>query len=233
MKRLLFIFIFITTIAFCAFPQSLIELIDLHFDAVKQDQMNKIQSMLIKSELITMNGKIPVTTYLKRPNMLRVETVEDGKKKITAYDGKTGWCVDPGATGITPKELTGAKLDETKFLADMDGYFFCYKEKHREVTLEGKEKILNKDAFKIKCKISPIDSQYVFLDAKNFLIVKVVKPDAIKGDKETYLSDYRKVNGANLPFKFEINEPHSRTFQIIKSIETGIDLPDSIFTMPK
>jgi hypothetical protein len=118
-------------------------------------------------------------------------------------------------------------------MADLDGYFFCYREKKHTVTLEGKEKVLNRNAYKIKCKLSPTDSSYVFLDAKNYLIVKIVKLNKQKGDKETYLSNYKKVNGVNFPFKFEIITPNSRTFQIIKSIKTGMDLPDSLFVMPK
>lgn len=235
MKRIIYLFIvlIITPFLFPVFPQTLSELIDLHFDAVKQDKLNEIQTMLITSEIINMNGKIPVKTFFKRPDKMRMEITEEGKTKITAFDGKMAWCIDPDATGLTPKELTGAALDETKFMANLDGYFFCYKERKHEITLIGKEKILNKDAFKIKCKISQDDSSFVYLDAKSYLIVKLTKPDQLKGDKETYLSNYKKVAGVNFPFQFEIVEPHSRTFQVIKKIETGMDLPDSLFTMPR
>lgn len=232
LKYLVIIFILIPFTGFI-FPQSLSELIDLHFDAVKQDKFNKIETMQITSEIIQASGKIEVTTYFKRPDKMRMEFKGGGETKITAYDGKVAWCIDPDATGLTPKELTGAALDETKFMADLDGYFFCYRERKHTVTLEGKEKVLNKDAFKIKCKISPTDSSYVYLDAKNYLIVKVVKINPVKGDKETYLSNYKKVEGVNFPFKFEIIEPNSRSFQVIKSIKTGMNLPDSMFVMPR
>ncbi|MGA7837287.1 MAG: outer membrane lipoprotein-sorting protein [Ignavibacteriaceae bacterium] len=235
MKRLIYIVVIFILIPFSyhVFPQSLSEIIDLHFDAVKHDAFNKIQTMMITSEIVQMNGKIPVKTYFKRPDKMRMEITENGKTRVTAYDGRIAWCIDPEATGIAPKELTGVALDETKFMADLDGYFFCYREKRHTVTLEGKEKVLNRNAYKIKCKISPTDSSYVFLDAKNYLIVKIVKLNKQKGDKETYLSNYKKVGGVNFPFKFEVITPNSRTFQLIKSIKTGMELPDSLFAMPK
>ena len=126
MKKLLCTIIIFITIPFFynIFPQSLTEIIDLHFDAVKQDKFNKIKTMVITSEIIQMNGKIAVKTYFKRPDKMRMEVKENGKIKVTAYDGNIAWCIDPDATGIAPRELTGAALDETKFMADLDGYFF-------------------------------------------------------------------------------------------------------------
>lgn len=235
MKKLIFVIAVFFFLPFCqpVLPQSLTEIIDLHFDAVKQDKFNKMKTMVITSELIRGNTKMPVKTYFKRPDKMRMEITRDGVTKITAYDGNIAWSLDPGSNNMTPEVLTGAALEETKFDADLDGYFFCYRERNHTVTLEGREKVQNKEAFKIKCKISPTDSSYVFLDAKNYLIVKVEKKDPRVGNKETYFTDYKKVEGVNFPFKFEIIEPSGKTFQVIKSIEPGVDLPDSLFTMPK
>ncbi len=215
-----------------SFPQTVNEIIKKHFEAVNQAAFSNVKTIVIISEIIQPGGKIPVKTYIKRPDKIRIETIEDGKTSITAYDGKTGWCISPEDYGPIPTELTGKSLDETKFMANLDGYFFCYKDRSLKTTLEGKEKILGKDAYKIKCNVSPTDSVFIFVDENSFLILKVKQP-VHNGYKETFMSDYRKLNNMIFPFRFEIMTPYSRTFQIIKSIEFDKNIPDSFFSMPQ
>ncbi len=233
MKNLFFIpvIFFLLTFQKFTFTQTINEIITKHFEAVNQAAFNNVKTIVITSEIIQPGGKIPVKTYFKRPDKMRIETIEDGKTSITAYDGKIGWCISPEDYGLTPTELTGKSLDETKFMANLDGYFFCYKDRSLKTTLEGKEKILGKDVYKIKCNVSPVDSAFIFIDKNTFLILKVKQP-VQNGYKETFLSDYRKINNMIFPFRFEIMTPYSRTFQIIKNIEFDKIIPDSFFSMP-
>jgi len=202
------------------------EIIDYHFDAVKQDKFNKIKTMVITAEIVKPEGTSYEKTIFKRPKMMRTEITEKGQVSVVAYDGSHGW---KSGKGVNTK-ITGEELKEIEFAADLDGYFFCYRERGHKLSFEGKEKYMGKQYLKIKCEIES-DITHVYIDAKSYLFAKIDKMKK-SGVYETLLSDYRKVNEIPLPFKFEINSPGYNEVKNVKSIEIDKDIPDSLFTMP-
>ena len=234
MKKLFLIqFMFFALITLSSnYSQTVNDIIKKHFQAVNQDQFTNLKSIVITSEMILPGGKAPAKTYFKFPDKIRIEVTESGKTSVTAFDGKTAWRLSPdennGKAYILDKEST----DEDKLMSVLDGYFFCYKQRSNNVSLMGTEKLLGKQNYKIKCKTSPEDSTYVYIDTNTFLISKIQKPVKDQSN-ETYLSDYRKIsNNMIFPFTFNISTPHSRTFQLVKDIKVNVKLNDSFFTMP-
>ncbi len=214
------------------YPQSANEIIKKHFDAVNQDQFTNLKSIVVTSELVLPLGKAPVKTYFKNPDKIRIEVTESGKTSITAFDGKTAWRVSPEENDGEPYVLGKESSNEDELMSILDGYFFCYKQRSNNVTLEGTEKLMGKDNYKIKCKTTPEDSTYVYVDTKTYLVTKIQKP-VQNGSNETYLSDYRKISNSMIfPFMFNIMTPFSRTFELIKKISVNEDINDSFFTMP-
>jgi outer membrane lipoprotein-sorting protein len=214
------------------YSQTVNEIIKKHFEAVNQDQFTNLKSIVVTSELVIPGGKAPSKTYFKFPDKIRIEVTQDGKTTITAYDGKTAWRLSPDENDGKAYELGKESTNEDQLMSILDGYFFCYKQRSNNVSLMGTEKLLGKDNYKIKCKSSPDDSSYIYLDTNTYLISKIQKPVKDKFN-ETYLSDYRKTgNNMIFPFTFNINTPFSRTFQLIKDIKVNADLNDSLFTMP-
>ena len=234
MKKLFFIpFIFLVLIIQNpVYSQTVNEIIKKHFDAVNQDQFTNLKSILITSELVLPGGKVPCKTYFKFPDKIRIEVTQDGNTSVTAYDGITAWRLSPEENDGKPYELGKESTDEDKLMSILDGYFFCYKQRSNNVTLMGTEKLMGKDNYKIKCKTTPEDSTYVYIDSNTYLISKIQKP--VKDQfNETYLSDYRKTsNNMIFPFTFNISTPFSRTFQLIKDIKVNVDIDDSKFTLP-
>ena len=214
------------------YPQTVNEIIKKHFETVNQNQFTGLKTMVVNSVLILATGKAPATTYFKSPDKIRIEVTEGGKTSITAYDGKTAWRLAPDENDGKPYELGNESADEDKLMSILDGYFFCYKQRSNNVTLEGTEKLTGKNNYKIKCKTIPEDSTYVYIDARTYLISKIEKP-VKNGLNETYLSDYRKIgNKMVFPFMFNIMTPFSRTFEIIKGISVDVSLKDDLFTIP-
>lgn len=215
------------------YPQAVNEIIKKHFKAVNQDQFTTLKTIVIESVLILPSGRAPAITYFKSPDKIRIEITENGKKSITAFDGKTAWRLMPDEYGGKAYKLVKESEDEDKLMSILDGYFFCYKQRSNNVTLEGTKKMLGKNNYKIKCKTSPGDSTYVYIDMKTYLISKIEK--AVRnGTNETYLSDYKKIsNNMIFPFMFNIMTPNSRTFEVIKSISVDVNVKDDLFTMPE
>ena len=234
MKKLFFfqlIFFVFISLDF-VYPQTANEIIKKHFDAVNQDQFTNLKTIVINSVLILPSGKAPATTYFKSPDKIRIEVIESGKTSVTAFDGKKAWRLSPEENNGKPYELGKESTDEDKLMSILDGYFFCYKQRSNNVTLEGKETLLGKSNYKIKCKTTPEDSTYVYIDTKTYLISNIEKP-VMNGTNKTYLSDYKKIsNNMIFPFTFNIMTPLSRTFEIIKNIRVNVSVKDDLFTMP-
>jgi outer membrane lipoprotein-sorting protein len=234
MKKLFLVqLILLALIAFTTnYSQTVNDIIKKHFEAVNQDQFSNLKSIVIMSEMILPGGKAPAKTYFRFPDKIRIEVIQDGKTSVTAFDGKTAWRLSPDENDGKAYELGKESSNEDQIMSILDGYFFCYKQRSNNVSLMGTEKVLGKENYKVKCKTTPEDSSYVFIDSGTYLISKIQKPVDDRSN-ETYLSDYRKIsNNMIFPFTFNINTPFSRTFQLVKDIKVNVELNDSLFTMP-
>jgi outer membrane lipoprotein-sorting protein len=248
MKR---VFFFLAAVFFLfsvqAASQSLNEIIDLQFDAVKQDKFNKLQTIIKKITIKEGSISTPMIIYHKRPNKIRIESGETGNKNITTYNGKTGWSFSKEIGDTAPQTLTGRALEEIKFMADLDGYFFCYRERGHDLELIGTEKVGGKNTFKIRCTKPTGDEALLYLDAKTYLLTKTIqrlKDEDVVHEKETIIGDYKSVEGIPMPFKFQISErsfPKESSIgkeggktvtQLITNIELNKELPDLLFDIP-
>ena len=63
------------------------------------------------------------------PDKIRIEVTENGKKSVTAFDGKTAWRLVPDEYGGKAYLLGKESTDEDKLMSILDGYFFCYKQR--------------------------------------------------------------------------------------------------------
>jgi hypothetical protein len=117
------------------------------------------------------------------------------------------------------------------------------------VTYVGSEEINATPVFHLKLDISPggknkrvdaiaslVSEYHIFIDQQSYRVVKTSKfvfaPDALQNRSlwETTYSDYRSVNGVQMPFHIE-NFIASRKFSasVFTTIQTGVALPDSDF----
>ena len=97
-----------------------------------------------------------------------MESSVQGSSVIQAYDGTTGWTVNPFAGAPEPKQLTGDELDAIKANADLDGSLVDYKAKGYTVELVGKEDFKGTQAYKLKITKRPGSSEFAYIDATTF-----------------------------------------------------------------
>ena len=173
----------------------------------------------------------------KRPDKVREETIFQGLAQVQAYDGKTGWQVNP-FQGRKDAELLSA--DDLKSLqedADIDGPLVDYKQKGHTAELLGHDSVEGTDCYKVKLTLKNGDVRIYFLDTDSFLELKTEMQSNIRGTvqyTETFYGDYEQVNGIYYPFEFEQGQKGSsgRVKFTIEKIEINIPLADSFFTMP-
>ncbi len=212
--------------------QTLNQLIDLNFDAVKQDKYNKLTSIITTCDIKLDKQKGTLTVIHKRQNKIRKEMKIGGKTTITAYDGIHAW---KQVNNGKPQFITGPQFENIKFQADLDGYFFCWREKNHTLSLEGKDNIHGSPVFKIKCEKENGDNADLYLDSKSYLLVRTVQRMNRAGKivmTETDISDYKKIDGIPFPHKYEIKSGGSVEIRNIRDIKLNKEVPDSVFTVP-
>ncbi len=173
----------------------------------------------------------------KRPDLVRQEFVLQGMTGITAWDGKTGWKIEPweGKKDVEPlgEEELKAILEDS----DFDGPLIHYKEKGNTVEFAGTEPVEGTDAYKLKVTLKNGDIQYFFMDTDYFVPIKIEKKRVVRGaerESETTLGDYKEVAGVYFPHSYEIGRKGSSNRQkvVYDRIEANVPLDDALFHPP-
>ena len=203
--------------------------------------MDKLQAVktLKKTGKFTGGGgfEAKVVEENKRPKMVRQELVLQGMTGITAYDGSTGWKIDPfqGKKDVEP--LGEEEMKRIVEDSDFDGPLVGYKEKGNKVELAGKEPVEGTDAWKLRVTLASGDVQYYFMDTDYFVPIKIEFKRVVRGaerESETSIGDYKEVAGVYFPHSFETGNKGSsnRSKVVFDRIEANVPLDDSLFQPP-
>jgi len=181
------------------------------------------QGMTLTLEMIQ---KGPNLMYSKSviPNIMEVEQ---------GFDGKEGWSKDSiqGIRKLTGAELTQAKegaalFAEKQLLEDLVA---------AEVLPELKEGEVTYQIVKATSKGSP--PKTLFFDQSTGLLAKMITKMAVgpEGEMttETVLSDYREVDGIQIPFEMTIKAGPQNMQMKFTSITHNAEIDDSVFRLKK
>jgi len=199
--------------------------------------LKAIKTIKMTGKYMTQGVEAPFLYRAKRPTFLRVEITFQGQSIIQAYDGKTDWWVFP-FQGITePQAMPEERAKNFIGRSDMDGALVGYKKKGHKVELMGKEDVEGTEAYKLKVTLKNGRIWYVFLDAENYLELKIFSTIKRQGNEieiHSYSSDYKEINGVMFPHSLEDKIGGATNEQIvIEKIELNTEIDDSIFKMPK
>jgi outer membrane lipoprotein-sorting protein len=164
---------------------------------------------------------------------MRMDMEIMGMVMTTAYDGEMAWWINP-QTGAT-EELPSDQADEimrqaygNDILLNPDKHGVTY-------TLKESENIEGKDYFVLVQTFPDGYTQTLYIDSKTYLPYKTiatVNQMGVEAESETFLSDWRKVDGMMVSFSVRVlydgEEAMTMTFSEVK-YNTGID--DSLFKM--
>ena len=176
----------------------------------------------------------------KRPNRVRSQLTLQGMTLIQAYDGSTGWRVNP-FQGKKDAEAMGE--DEVKSIvqdAEFDDALFDYKAKGNTVAYLGTDQIEGSQVYKLQLTAADNgDVRTYFIDVDNNVPIKVEIKRTVRGAEQEFeilYGDYKEVNGWYLPFAFEIGPKggpaDQRTKFTWQRIEANPVIADSRFAMP-
>lgn len=173
----------------------------------------------------------------QRPNLVRETLSLQGMTAITAYDGATGWQIQPFGGRKDPKLLGEDDMRGLLLDADFDGPLVDYKEKGNTVEYLGHDVVDGDDALRLKVTLKNGDVIYYFLDPDTFLEIRKVVQENIRGAIHESLSDmgsYKPVAGVMFPFSISqgTKEDPSQQTTTIEKIDVNVALEPADFAVP-
>jgi hypothetical protein len=203
--------------------------------------MEKIQAVgtLRRSGKYTGGGgfEAVVLQENKRGGSVREEFSLQGMTGIDAYDGKTGWKIEPWGGKKDPESLGEEELKSILEDSDFDGPLVNYKQKGNKVEFVGRDQFEGTDTFKLKVSVANGDVYIYWLDTDYYVPIKIDTKRLIRGadrEYETVLGDYKEVAGWYLPHSIETNAKGSqdKSKVVYDKIEANVPIDDGRFRIP-
>lgn len=169
---------------------------------------------------------------------VRIEATIQGLTVIQAYDGRTGWRVNPFQGRKDAEQMGG---DEARSLADeclIDGVLLAAQSGGSKVEYLGREDVDGTDAYKLRISQPDGDEFTYYLDPDTFLEIKSLERRTVRGSEqetEYEIGDYEKVAGVYFPFSIAQGPKNARDKQVttIDKGEANVDLPAGLFAFPQ
>ncbi len=201
------------------------------------EKIKALNSIKMTGSYMMMGMEFPFTVLSKRPLMTRIESTIQGMTMIQAYDGSTAWGVSPFMGSKEPEVMPEDQAKDIIERADYDGDFVDYTAKGHTIEFAGKDEVEGSPVFKLKVTKKSGDVSVYFIDAENYLQIKVVSKIKVQGtetESEMVYGNYKPVAGVQIPHSIESRIGGKIASQIvIEKVETNIPIENSIFVMPK
>jgi len=194
--------------------------------------------------------QLPFLMELKRPGKMRMELQFNGQTAVQVYDGANGWKLRPFLNRLVVEPYTAEEKKMSSLPADVDGYLVDYAAKGTQIELVGREKVEDRDTYKLKLTMKNGQAIHDWIDAQTFLEAKVEgqprRLDGVYHPVEVYYRDYRPVSGLQIAHILETKVlPVARTAQgfkdpliptekiIIEKVVVNPKLAESRFSKPE
>jgi outer membrane lipoprotein-sorting protein len=215
------------------------ELVAKHIAA--QGGAEKVKA--VKSVKITATGQVqglelPMTIYMKRPNMMRSETSVQGRMIVQAFDGTDSWSVNPLTGAEEPTKAGEAETLEARDRGEamLDGYLMDYKARGMSVEMVGKEDVEGSPAYKLKITTKGGGTVYEYLDAATYLEVRSTLKITQMGqtmEVDSYPSNYKPEGGVMVPHSIEQRIAGNQIMKMaIDKYEANVPIDDAVFRFP-
>ncbi len=173
----------------------------------------------------------------QRPDLIRQTFTLQGMSAVQAYDGTTGWQIQPFGGKKDPELLGEDDLRDLLLDAEFDGPLVDYKEKGSTVEYLGHDVVDGDDALRLKVTLKNGDIIYDYLDPDTFIEIRREIQQFIRGsqrDRVVGLGSYKPVNGVMYPYSMSQgpkNHPDAQTTTVQK-IEANVTIDPRDFNLP-
>ncbi|MGD0568266.1 MAG: hypothetical protein ABSA78_07655 [Candidatus Sulfotelmatobacter sp.] len=173
----------------------------------------------------------------QRPDLIRETLTLQGMTMVQAYDGSTGWQIQPFNGKKDPELMGEDDMRDLLLDADFDGPLVDYKEKGSTVEYLGHDVVDGDDALRLKVTLKNGDIIYDYLDPDTFIEIRREIQQFIRGsqrDRVVGLGSYKPVDGVMYPFSISQgpkNHPDAQTYTAQK-MEANVTIDPADFMLP-
>lgn len=196
---------------------------------------DKITSSVAKAKMSIpangLNGEMEMTVSKER--FFMKQSLPGIGDIMQGFDGKIGWAKDPinGLRDLEGPELAQVKNEVQNQMAS------DWKKRYKKAELLGVRKVGTAQAYAIRLTPKTGGPQTHYFDTKTLFLIRTdmvaVGPTG-KIPTETYLSDYRLVDGMQIPFKTRsIVSGIQEVIITYTDVKNNVAVDDSIFKKPK
>src|SRR5215831_19786016 len=203
MHKLMLATVLLIACGIAAQAQSADEIIAHYIKAVGgMDNITAVKSLRRSGKYIGGGGfEAVIMQENKRDSAVREEFLLQGMTGVNAYDGKSGWKIEPWGGKKDPEALGEEEMKSILEDADFDGPLVNYQQKGNKVEFVGAEPVEGTDALKLKVTLKNGDVRYYFMDTDYYVPIKIESKRMVRGAErefETSLGDYKEVAGVYL-----------------------------------
>jgi hypothetical protein len=203
-------------IVFCALisnfhlqAQSVDEIVNKHLEAIGGKQkLAVITSVKMENQMEVMGNEATTTITILNGKGYRTESEIMGSKMIQVINEKGGWVMSPMTGSTEPQDLPEALAKQAAnqvFIIPL----LDYVSRGIKLTLEGKESMGGKDAFKIKVTNKEGVDISMYIDANTYYLTRLVQSAEMMGQNVSSTinySDFKKTDqGWVVPYLTEID----------------------------
>ena len=239
MRRVVFVIAALVSFALPVSAQTVDEIVTHYLKTVGgMEKIQAVQTLRRTGKFIGGGGfEARVLQENKRGNLVREEFYLQGMTGVNAYDGKTGWKIEPWNGKKDPEALSEGEMKSILEDSDFDGPLVNYQKKGNKVEFGGMDKFEGTDTFKLKVTIANGDTYIYYLDTDYYVPIKIDTRRTIRGAErefETALGDYKEVGGWYLPYSIESNVKGStdKSKVVYEKIEANVAIDDTRFEKP-
>lgn len=202
------------------------------------DKLKAVQSQRLTGKIqIGPDTEGILIVEMKRPGKIREELDLGGKQVVRTSDGSSGWGINPFAGETEARQLPADEMENMAQKADFDRPLVDYKAKGHKVELLGKEKVEDKDAYKLKITLKDGNVRYDYIDASSFQEIKWQGRIVVNGQEveaTSYFRDYRPVEGVYYPFVIDSQTEGNPGMQkiVFDKIEINPSIEEARFGKP-
>jgi len=183
MHRILVLIAIVAVCGAVASAQTAEEIVAHYVKAVGgMDKIQAVHSLRRSGKYVGSGGfEAVIMQENKRDASVREEFSLQGMTAINAYDGKTGWKVEPWNGKKDPEALGEEEMKSIVEDADFDGPLVDYKRKGNKVEFVGMDKFEGTDTYKLKVTKPNGDQYFYYLDTDYYMPIKVDTKRVVRG----------------------------------------------------
>ncbi|MBU1053565.1 MAG: hypothetical protein KKC46_07015 [Proteobacteria bacterium] len=215
------------------------QIIDKHIEATGgKKALEKINNSITEMKITLLQDKIEgkITFYKQRPNRFYSFTELDFSGvpivEEMGTDGNIVWKIEPRTSGriVAGEERANILINHAfDALVSWQTYF-------KNIQYAGMEDINGKNCYKVVMTPFQGGQRTYFFEKDTYLLIKIIVPAQIAGNRnklESYLSDYRKINGLWIPYNLLQVIGGKEMFKlVIEDIKTNVAMPKDRFALP-